>query len=133
LPNADHGERAQVVVDDGLAGQRDDAAVGQHRIGLGAIGHAAVLEFAVLVGLQQVGGTGQGGNAEVLEVRGVRRTAGPQGVGAGVFFVGAAQALVGDVGEQAGEVAGSHHATSAELQHAAGQLHAVQAAGLLTV
>ena len=124
---------AQVVVDDGLAGERDDATVGEHGIRLGAVAHAAVLELAGFVGLQQIRGAGQLHDVHGFEIWRVGCAAGPKGVGAGVLVIRGTQALVGHVGEQAGEVAGAHHAAAAEVQHARCQRQAVHAFGALTM
>src|SRR5574343_2054776 len=123
-------EAAQVVIDERLAREADDAAVGDHRIGLFAVGHGAVLEFAVLVGLQQVRRTGQVDDGHGLEVRRVGRAAGPAGVAGHVLHVALAQPLVGHVGEQVGEVAGAHHAAGAVMHDLRGQLQAAHAAGV---
>ena len=126
-------ESAQVVIDDGLTGEGHNAAIGQHGVGFSAVGHGTVFEFTSFVGLQQVWRTSQLHDAHVFEVRRVGCPACPQGVSACVFVVGAAQALVGHVGEQGAEVRRAHWATGAEVEHAAGERHAVKATGVLSV
>ena len=125
-------EAAQIVVDDGLAGERNDAAVCHHLVGLACILQRAIGEFTVLIRLQQVGSARQLHHVHALEVCGVRCTAGPDRIRGARLFVCRAQATGRHVGQQVCEIAGALHACRPDLQHAFGDFHAGHATGVST-
>ena len=110
----DPGEGVEIVVDQHLPGDGDDPAVGFDLIALFALPKRAALELSAFADLQQLRGFAQLYPVHRLEVGGEHLTA-EQHEGAGIGLVGLAQRLVGDGGQDFGEVGGGMQRPSRHL------------------
>ena len=110
----DPGEGVQIVVDQGLTGDRDHPAIGLDLVALLALAERAALELTAFADLQQLRGFAQLYPVHRLEVGGEHLTA-EQHEGAGIGLVGLAQRLVGDGGQDFGEVGGGMQRPSRHL------------------
>ena len=101
----DPGEGVEIVVDQRLAGDRDHPAIGLDLVALLRLPKRAALELPALADFQQLRRLAELDTVHRLEVGGEHLTA-EQHEGAGIGLVGLPQGLVGDGGQDLGEVRG---------------------------
>ena len=128
------GERAQVVVDNGLTADGDDAAIGGELVDLAAFADGAVGELAIFRHFVQRRGFAKLHAAGLLEVGQVHAAAERQ-EGARSLLVAHAKRLVRHVRKDVREVRSGVQATRAgvQAQHIAGAFHQRHAARVDTV